>query len=586
MPTPIEEIKNRLDLVEIIKGYVRVQKAGANYKALCPFHNEKTPSLHISPAKQVWHCFGCSEGGDLLTFVEKIEGMSFPEALRMLADRAGVKLIRQNPRLLSRRERLRELNEAATIFFETQLAQTQAARNYLEKERSVDKKTILQFRLGFAPDQWHGLYRYLTRKGFKANEIEASGLAIRKAPGSYYDRFRNRVIFPVMDLQGQVIGFSGRLLPNKAQKQAPAKYINTPNTELYDKSRALFGMHLAKMALRKTKSLIIVEGNLDVVLAHQAGTTNVVAPCGTALTPEHFRIIKRYTDKLLLAFDPDQAGERAARRSVKEALKQGFTTQIIPLADGMDPADVIVRQSVKKWQAMIDKAQDFLSHIFEKLHKRYDINNPTDKRAFAKDFLTLLRAVNSPIERGHWLQKLAETLDINIRFLSEALEKTELEPDRSNYAKPYANQQNPISVNRRERLEKILTGIVIEFRDKFSRQQIKQVQKLLENKQLKKIIQAAVKNQSQESIFRNLNKADQTQAKKLALEAELAYTAEPDELKQEIQKLISTIKRQSINEKLSKLSRKIQQYEKRGERESLQKTLQIYQTALQELSKL
>ena len=439
MVSPVEEIKSRLDVLEVIQGYLKLQKAGSNWKGLCPFHSEKTPSFTVSPSRQMWHCFGCAQGGDIFTFVSKIEGVEFADALRLLADKAGVKLSRQDPQIQSRRKRLYEVCELAARFFERQLVSSagQAASKYLQ-ERGVSPESIGHFRIGWAPDNWQSLRNFLAGEGYSDQETEAAGLMIKsetddirvsqrldprlprvasaewgQSASSYHDRFRHRIIFPVCDSQGQVIGFSGRLFDKIQARTVHAdagKYINTPNTALYDKSRALYGLEKAKSAIREKGSCVLVEGNLDVVLSHQAGVENAVAPCGTAFSLDHFRIIKRYGDRLLLAFDADEAGDAALQRSVGTALSQGFRVMVAAVPLGKDAADV-VKENPKLWLAAVEKPVPYIEYILARSLTKFP-SGVEGKRAVLAAVLPFVKSVYSPLERDHWLQEVAQRLAV------------------------------------------------------------------------------------------------------------------------------------------------------------------------------
>jgi len=303
--SPIEEIKSKLDIAEVIGSYIKLTKAGINYKALCPFHGEKTPSLFVSPSRQIWHCFGCSEGHSIFDFVMKIEGIEFGDALRILAQKAGVELKPLKPELRTKRQRFYEICELAVKFYQKQLEKSlkgKEAKKYLLK-RGINEESIEKWRLGWAPEAWQGLSDFLSSQGYSKQEIEKTGLAIKSEKGSYFDRFRSRIMFPVFDLNSQVIGFGGRVL--KKEKEV-SKYMNTPNSLLYDKSRILYGLDRSKVGIRKNDSCMLVEGYIDVILAHQANMENVVATSGTALTPFHLTILKRYSKNLSLAFDMDR----------------------------------------------------------------------------------------------------------------------------------------------------------------------------------------------------------------------------------------------------------------------------------------
>ncbi len=344
MSTIIDQIKDRVDIVDLISSYLKLQKAGVNYKARCPFHNEKSGSFVVSPERQIWHCFGCSLGGDVFGFVKQIEGIEFPEALRILAARAGVKLTNENPEFRSHKTSLYEITELACKFFEKQLHQSDGGKRVLVylHGRGLNDESIKNFRLGYAPESWQSLLDFLGRH-YQNQDIFDAGLIIKKDAGGYYDRFRSRILFPVGDINGQVVGFSARVfaVSKDEEEKIGAKYINTPQTSIYDKSRLLYGLDKAKLAIRKENKCLVVEGNMDVIMSHQSGAYNVVASSGTALTEGHLKIIKRYTDNLDLCFDSDNAGTLATERGVDLALAHGFNVGVVsiepPAGEPSDP---------------------------------------------------------------------------------------------------------------------------------------------------------------------------------------------------------------------------------------------------------
>jgi len=373
LTSPIDEIKNRLDIVEVVGSYIKLQRAGANFRALCPFHSEKTPSFFVSPARQIWHCFGCGKGGSIFNFIMEIEGVEFGDALRILAQRAGVELKRQPPELRTQRQRLYEISEWATRFFEKQLEGSslgKEAKKYL-LSRGINEESIKKWRIGYSPDTWEGLSNFLVSKGYKKEELEQAGLAIKSDQGSFYDRFRGRIIFPIFDLNSQVVGFSGRIF----KTTDPAKYINTPNTLIYDKSRILYGLDKAKVEIRKKESCILVEGNTDVIITQQAGWENAVATSGTALTPFQLKILKRYSDNLLIAFDMDLAGETATKRGIDLAQTQGFNIKVVRLPEGKDPAETIA-MNPNQWEKAINSAVSILDFYFETAFAKADPKTP------------------------------------------------------------------------------------------------------------------------------------------------------------------------------------------------------------------
>lgn len=427
MNSPVEEIKNRLDIAEVIQGYLKLQKAGAYWKGLCPFHNEKTPSFMVTPARQMWHCFGCGEGGDIFSFVSKMEGLEFADALRMLAEKAGVKLKKQDPQLNSQRKRLYEITELAAKFFERQLESKsgQLAMAYL-KDRGVAENFMSDFRLGWAPDSWQSLRNFLNAEGYDDKEITSAGLAVesQESKNKYHDRFRHRIMFPIADGQGQVVGFTGRIfdkVKGKTVHEDAGKYVNTPNTLLYDKSQVLYGLDKARGTIRNA-GCILVEGTLDVLMSHQAGVKNVVATCGTAFGPAHARIIKRYTDRLMLAFDADEAGDTALKKGVVTALAAGLGVEAVLIPAGhKDTADV-VKHSPELWQKQAAASVPYLAHLINRSLQDYS-GALENKKTVTAAVLPFIKNIVSPLERDYWLEELSRKIAVEKAVLSLELKR-------------------------------------------------------------------------------------------------------------------------------------------------------------------
>jgi len=435
MPSSIvDQIKERVDIVDLISGYLKLQKSGINYKARCPFHNEKTPSFFVSPERQIWHCFGCSAGGDIFGFVKQIEGVEFADALRILAARAGIELRRQGPEYQeyqTAKTKLYEICELAARFFEKQLRESNAGKKALAYlyDRGLTDESVKKFRLGYAPESWNALGDFLQRN-YDAKDIFDAGLAVKKDGGGYYDRFRSRIMFPVSDLNGQVVGFSGRVFGDLIKDAEAAKYVNTPQTAVYDKSRILYGLDKAKLDVRRKDRCLVVEGNMDVVMSHQAGATNVVASSGTALTDGHLRIIKRYTDNLDLCFDADNAGAIATERGVDLALARGFNIGVVAIKPPVgepsepeikDPADYVKKYGAK-WAEYSEKSQPFLEFYFETAKKTLDIATALGKKLMAQKLLPFLASMVDKVEQAHWVSEIALALklkdDILLRQMS------------------------------------------------------------------------------------------------------------------------------------------------------------------------
>jgi DNA primase len=429
MDSQIDEIKNRLNVLDVVGSYVKLSKTGINYRGLCPFHSEKGPSFFVSPSRQMWKCFGCGKGGDIFEFIKEIEGVEFGDALRLLANKAGVELKRENPKVVSERKRLYEICDLACSFFEKQLGNSaygKDAKEYLLK-RGITEESISKWRLGYSPDTWQGLSDFLVSRGYNREEIVKAGLAVQSEKGNNpYDRFRGSIIFPIFDLNSQVIGFGARVFKD-ADKKETAKYINTPQTLLYDKSNVLYGINYAKLSVRKNNQCVLTEGYTDAIMCHQAGFENTVAVSGTALTPRHLNLLKRYTDNLLLSFDMDLAGDTATKRGISLAESQGFNIKIIDTYSGAkDPAEIIL-ENPQNWEDSIKNARTIMDFYFDSTFAKFDSENPKDKKEIGKILLPAIKRLQNKIEQSHWIQKLAEKLGVSQEAILEELKNTKLD---------------------------------------------------------------------------------------------------------------------------------------------------------------
>ena len=470
MDSPVDEIKNRLDIVDVIGGYIKLKKAGKDYKALCPFHNEKTPSFSVSSSKQIWHCFGCAAGGDMFSFVMQIEGVEFVDALRTLARKAGVILKKQDPKLHSQRSKLYEISQEAAEFFEENLKKNKPILDYLKK-RGLSLESIKEFRIGYTPKSWDLLYNHLTTLGYKAEDISRTGLIIKRETNhesrerGYYDRFRERIMFPICDIGGQVIAFTGRIFSqNKSSKDEKeiAKYINSPESLIFNKSRLLYALDKAKVDIRKNDQAILVEGQFDIIMSHQVGIKNTIATSGTSLTPDHLKIIKRYTDNLLLAFDEDKAGNEATKKGISLAQRAEFNVKVIILSKGKDPADII-KEKPNLWEKAVKKAKPIMEFYFENVFSKYDLKKLDDKRQIAKELLPPIKRIANEIERAHWLQILASKLNIQEKLLNEALAKVKI-PDELALTENITGKGLPLlKKSHIQSLEENLLGFVLKY---------------------------------------------------------------------------------------------------------------------------
>jgi DNA primase len=463
MSSITDEVRSRLDIVDVIQEYLQLKQVGTNWKANCPFHNEKTPSFMVSRDKQIWHCFGCGEGGDIFGFVMKIEGVEFPEALRILANKAGVVLVRQDPALINQKTRLLDICELAAKFYHRILIESLEGRVGLDylKSRGIKEETIESFILGFAPNSWDTLNKFLIQKGYSENEIFLAGLAVKKERGTgFYDRFRGRIIFPIRDVHGAIIGFTARILPQFDDGKM-GKYINTPQTMIYNKSQILYGLDKAKSDIKKRDLAVLVEGNMDVITSHEAGVTNVVASSGTALTLEQVKLLKRYSNNLAIAFDTDPAGDKASERGIDVALREGVNIKVVIIPFGKDP-DECIRKNPKDWQEAIDKSRSIMEYYFFKTLASTDLNKVEDKKKAAKIILGVITKIPDGVEQTHWLQKLSETLKVSEQILREAIkkqEKTKYEPKEpeAKELKAKTSQERGMDLSRR------LVALILKF---------------------------------------------------------------------------------------------------------------------------
>ena len=435
----IPEIKDRLDVVTVIGRYVPLKKSGSSYKGLCPFHSEKTPSFHVFPHSGTWRCFGCGAGGDIFTFVEKKENLPFIDVLRMLAKEAGVPLSEPKPEVRDALNRLRDLHTQATAWFQSQLltsAEGKRARDYLER-REISQETIETFQLGYARDGWEHLINHLKNQGFTLKEIIQAGLAIQRDSGGAYDRFRRRLIIPIHDAQGRVIAFGGRIL----DKGEP-KYLNSPQTPLFDKSNVIFGLDKAKRAIRAKDQVVLVEGYMDVISVHQRGYKNVVAAMGTAITPQQIKLLSRYSRNVVFALDADAAGARATWRgvqTVQETLAEkgvlthnshGFRTEkrilaqigIAIMPPGKDPDDV-VREDAEAWRQLIENAIPVVDYTIRQTAQQVDLSTAAGKSQFVQDVLPTLSKIGDAIQRRHYIGQVAAMAKVRESDIEEALKQ-------------------------------------------------------------------------------------------------------------------------------------------------------------------
>jgi len=440
---PVAEVKARLNIEDVISEYVQLKRSGRNFKGLSPWTNEKTPSFMVSPEKQIWHDFSSGRGGDMISFVMEAEGLDFRQALEMLARKAGVDLDQfrgaGNRRSRDIKNRSLEASEWAARFYQKQLTVNQTALKYLLRDRGFTKKTLLTWQLGYSPSTGHALTDFLTKQGFTTDESKRAGLSVLRSDKAV-DMFRGRIMIPLSDSQGRVIGFTARLLAD--EPNAP-KYINTPATAIYDKSRHVFGLHLSKDSIRKAGFAVIVEGQLDVISSHQAGVTNVVATSGTAITENHLRELKRFSGDIRLCFDADSAGVAATERAIDLAQKTGVSLGIIELKNAQEDPDELARRDPRAWQAAVQKSVYAMDWLVKRYAASLDLATAQGKKAFSDALLPTIRRLSDPVEQEHYLKQVAELADTTFEAVMSkfAGQKSDLPAVRQRQVKPLENDE-------------------------------------------------------------------------------------------------------------------------------------------------
>ncbi len=458
----VETIKERLDIAEIVSQYLTLEKAGQSFKARCPFHNEKTPSFHVSPQRQSFYCFGCGAKGDIFTFVEQVEGLDFREALKLLADKAGVELSynqSQSKEQKTEKDKIHEVLEEATKFFVSQLEENIAAKDYLQS-RGISAESVKSWKLGYAPAEWRSLYAHLLERGYPEEILIKAGLVKRVEAGSGknpYDVFRDRLIFPLRDTSGRVIAFSGRAL----SKDTEPKYLNSPDTRVFTKHEVLYGLDIAKDKIRRKDYAVLVEGQIDLVLSHQVGVDNTIASSGTAFTQTHLERLKKLSKRIILAFDADTAGEKAAEKSTELAMLLGLEVKIAKLPDGQDPAEV-AKADPNKWKELLREAKPAVEHFLSQVMGAEKEPRKLGK-LIEKKILPYLTLLESSIERSHFVSLIAKRTGIKEELIWDDLRRAKrpsLATASTNEAEEKSSEASTTTrVTRREQLEERLTEL-------------------------------------------------------------------------------------------------------------------------------
>jgi len=592
----VNEIKNKLNVVDVVGSYVKLSKTGINYRGVCPFHSEKKPSFFVSPNRQMFKCFGCGKGGDIYEFVKEIEGVEFGDALKILAAKAGIELKRENPKLRTERQRLYEICDLSASFFEKQLeggAVGKEAKEYLLK-RGISEESIKKWRLGYSPDTWQSLSDFLVGKGYNRQEIVKAGLAVSSEKGNSadwrtYDRFRGRIIFPIFDSNSQVIGFGARVFKKlhspAGEEKEVAKYINTPQTLLYDKSSVLYGMNNAKLQARKKNHCVIVEGYTDAIMCHQAGFENTVAASGTALTPQHLNILKRYTENLVLAFDMDLAGDSATKRGINLAEAQGFNIKVINAYSEKDPADIIL-EDPKIWEKSLEQTRLIMDYYFDSAFAAFDKNTPEGKKQIGKIVLPAVKRLGNKIEQSHWVQKLSQRLSIREDAIIEELKSIKLDSLLKNDAEiksPSLDKQHDATSDQRKKLiEDKIVALVIKDPENLNLIEEPHYSFFCEKtKTFLDSLKSFTKNQAQiPAVFAEGDENLKKFLDAAALRAEVDFSEDGSD---EIQLCLLQLKDIYTREKLCKISEDIKQAEQSGDRQKASVLINDFSKLIKEL---
>lgn len=451
-----EEVRSRLNIEDVIGEYVQLKRAGRNFKGLSPFSGERTPSFFVSPDKHIWHDFSSSKGGDIFSFIMEVEGLDFRQALELLARKAGVDLsLYQNSgsqELAKKKKRLLEANELAARYFQQSLIRNKHALTYVFEKRKLNKQVVQDFRIGYAPDSGDALVSLLRKNGFKPSELKDAGLTNRFGG----DLFRGRMMVPLMDASGQVIGFTGRIIID--DPSAP-KYLNTPQTLIYDKSRHVFGLSQAKDAIRKNDYAVVVEGNLDVVSSHQADVKAVVATAGTAMTESHLRALSRLSSNIRLSFDGDRAGLAATERAIPIAQTVGVELSIVTLPESAKDPDELIQQDPTLWQKAIDTAEPVVDWVIKQFAAREDLTTAAGKRQFTTAATAVIGALKDPVEQDHYLAKIAKMTDTTRDALTKKLAQNTVAEEEKKPVKVQPVQSK--NVDQRERNQDILLAVAL-----------------------------------------------------------------------------------------------------------------------------
>lgn len=581
MDNQVEEVKSKTDIVSIIGERIELKKAGRNFKATCPFHGEKTPSFMVSPELQIFKCFGCGEAGDVFSFLEQYEGMDFPEALKYLAQKAGVKLKKFHGREVSEKERMTDLNREALRFYNYLLLEHpigKKALDYLQKDRGLKPETIKEFQLGFSPENSYSFKKYLVdKKKFTPGEVERAGVGLVRGQ-NVYDRFNGRVIFPLFDHRGNPIGFSGRVLP--WDKRETGKYINSPDTPLYHKSSVLYGLNLSRSFIKKKKTAIIVEGELDLLSSWQAGIKNIVAIKGSALTEEQVRLLNRFAEKFILALDSDMAGDAATRRGIKIASDIGIEIKIAELSGGYKDPDEAARNDIESFKKDLIRAKVIWDFLIDSVFGRYDSSSGPGKSKISKEITPILADISDRIVQAHYANVVAKKLGVPLDAVIEEIEKIQKPASHT----PGSKKEKAEERGKRDVLEENFLKLIFALDSKIlSMTKMRDLMKLPFNLRLVgEYEKFSKKGKFGISDFgRNLPKELFEKFSAMVLSEERNPERNMEELKMELELVEKELKILAVKEELEILGSQIRELEEKGDKKGLLKAQEKFRKLAQ-----
>lgn len=581
----VEEIKQKVDILELIGSRVNLKKAGRHYKGLCPFHSEKSPSFIVSPERQSYKCFGCGEGGDVYTFLQKYEGMSFLEALEQLSRQVGITLTSYRPTAEdAQRKKMFEIHQLASEYYKYILHKHESGKIALEylKKRGITKEAIDNFGLGYSPSQWRSVSEFLTKKkGYSEEDLVYAGITIRSDNGRYYDRFRGRVMFPLKDHRGQVVGFSGRTISGDTTE---AKYINSPETSIYHKGRMLYGLWENKEYIRKTDSLILVEGELDVLPSWQANVKNVAAIKGSAFTEEMGQLIARYTRNVAMSLDSDSAGQEAIKRAVKVAEPLDLSIRVVQITGGKDPGDVAT-ENPGSWREMTKKAVLYWDFLIDSLMSKNDPSSGEGTKAISTEVIPALAEITNLVVQAHYVQDLSKRLKVPESSVYDEIERVKKKKELSGLRTLVKKIETGEAKGRKEKLEELILAMSLQHKNELG-DKVQELEPEWFTGSAKKIVMSLLSYQGKFEIKSFASKLP-PELQEMIDKTYLMDLTQYEDIKKEFAKSMYELKGEYLRERMKQITLEIGKAEKEGQEEvlvALQKEFGILSRKLSEVS--